>query len=1046
MLNQKHLPIVIRVLVLAAVLWALASTGLSPLLQHSNLAQAQTSSTRQVDVVFVMDTSGSMDDEFAVLCSRIPSIVQGLELRGIQVNYTVLGVTNQRDCTSGTVPTSVSHATVDNLEDWGPAIRDLAAGWQWNPGHTRLIIPISDEAPQDGNPCEDPGPDRDAVNEAILAAQRNNVRVVPILGTIQEPDQADCTRELFKALVVGFGTMYADSSVPSERLADYIYNLIGGVANDRDGDGIPDDQDKAPDDACQPDPQAVCLPQQMCGVSNTPHWDDDRDGQTDEEQEDGLDNDGDGLRDEDVGGRDCPFPDQDCGVNNHRSFDDDADGRVDEETDNGQDDDHDNYIDEDIACPCPARQQVGTNHTPGVDDDHDYFLDEEADDGLDNDGDGCVDEDVGEGIGQVAVVRGRAFERPGDGSSLPVPAVVQTGQFEAASDPDGVFELTLPAPGEYQILLAAEEYSPTLLYDLQLEPGDVMDVGDVYFIKAIYLEELERQIGRLERRYPRSQKEVQSFLNELRTEPSMDFEEEAVRRLLMVEHFVAPQEGIAKDLVDHIHHLFFVQVREVMDLIIAIKLDMLVGTQLDQLQDEYVRALLEYIFEITGNEVAGGLEEQLYRGLFTNEDKETQLEFISDPYYAAIDERLAAAVQFASNGAFHPGSIEQAKSDIRDLAWEQNHRVDNWRDKALHEEIAESWEEVGIDIIGGISVIAKLKNKLAGDVIHFAYVALMGIEGIYDVNQASEKADEILGRLYSSTGLPGYTTRAIQSCFDQSTPFSRTTRTKLKVRLHSPATLLVTDPFGRRVGGLSEVESVSEIPGAVYGGMDSEPQTVFVPILRDGEYTIELFGTGYGQCKLEIEQLVESMDESKSRVQTQTLEEYVVPGAQLATRVRVQSEEAIISVSQAAPLALASNSDKASAEASTGGSGGGSILLIVMVAVIMVGGAWFLGRHRSAVDAAVLYVSVGQLTGQTIRLSSTNLTVGRDSLNNLVLAEGLVSRTHAHIIRQGQEYYIEDLGSKTGTFVNHQKVTRATLSDGDEIGIGGTRLIFRRKT
>jgi pSer/pThr/pTyr-binding forkhead associated (FHA) protein len=61
--------------------------------------------------------------------------------------------------------------------------------------------------------------------------------------------------------------------------------------------------------------------------------------------------------------------------------------------------------------------------------------------------------------------------------------------------------------------------------------------------------------------------------------------------------------------------------------------------------------------------------------------------------------------------------------------------------------------------------------------------------------------------------------------------------------------------------------------------------------------------------------------------------------------------------------------------------------------------------------------------------------------------EGGVSRRHARIIRENDEYYIEDLDSTNFTFVNKQKVapkTRQRIVDGDEIRAGRVALVFRK--
>jgi pSer/pThr/pTyr-binding forkhead associated (FHA) protein len=64
------------------------------------------------------------------------------------------------------------------------------------------------------------------------------------------------------------------------------------------------------------------------------------------------------------------------------------------------------------------------------------------------------------------------------------------------------------------------------------------------------------------------------------------------------------------------------------------------------------------------------------------------------------------------------------------------------------------------------------------------------------------------------------------------------------------------------------------------------------------------------------------------------------------------------------------------------------------------------------------------------------IVVGRASELDMVLVEDMVSRRHARILCTETQILIEDLGSTNGTFVNGEKISRASLKEGDRVLIG----------
>jgi hypothetical protein len=66
------------------------------------------------------------------------------------------------------------------------------------------------------------------------------------------------------------------------------------------------------------------------------------------------------------------------------------------------------------------------------------------------------------------------------------------------------------------------------------------------------------------------------------------------------------------------------------------------------------------------------------------------------------------------------------------------------------------------------------------------------------------------------------------------------------------------------------------------------------------------------------------------------------------------------------------------------------------------------------------------------------INVGRAATSDIVLDEQFVSSTHARLVPRGQFYYVEDLGSTNGTFVNERQVTEAQLKMDSRLRIGET--------
>jgi tellurite resistance protein len=70
--------------------------------------------------------------------------------------------------------------------------------------------------------------------------------------------------------------------------------------------------------------------------------------------------------------------------------------------------------------------------------------------------------------------------------------------------------------------------------------------------------------------------------------------------------------------------------------------------------------------------------------------------------------------------------------------------------------------------------------------------------------------------------------------------------------------------------------------------------------------------------------------------------------------------------------------------------------------------------------------------------------IGRSRKNEIpVLGDSKVSRHHAFLALQDRQWWIQDLGSENGTWVNGARVTRRQLFGGEEIVVGATAFVFR---
>jgi sigma-B regulation protein RsbU (phosphoserine phosphatase) len=101
----------------------------------------------------------------------------------------------------------------------------------------------------------------------------------------------------------------------------------------------------------------------------------------------------------------------------------------------------------------------------------------------------------------------------------------------------------------------------------------------------------------------------------------------------------------------------------------------------------------------------------------------------------------------------------------------------------------------------------------------------------------------------------------------------------------------------------------------------------------------------------------------------------------------------------------------------------------------------------SSVSAASLFAETGRPKPflavvepngkrQLVRISKSPFSIGRLAECELSLRDSRISRQHAQVVAEDDSFYIEDLNSRHGTYVNGKRVTRCKLSPNDRIDFG----------
>jgi serine phosphatase RsbU (regulator of sigma subunit)/pSer/pThr/pTyr-binding forkhead associated (FHA) protein len=95
---------------------------------------------------------------------------------------------------------------------------------------------------------------------------------------------------------------------------------------------------------------------------------------------------------------------------------------------------------------------------------------------------------------------------------------------------------------------------------------------------------------------------------------------------------------------------------------------------------------------------------------------------------------------------------------------------------------------------------------------------------------------------------------------------------------------------------------------------------------------------------------------------------------------------------------------------------------------------------------ALLQVVRGPNVGEIIRLESSKAVLGRHPQCDIVIDVGAVSRQHAQIVHENETFYVEDLHSRNGTYVNGELIQgRRRLLENDRVRICDVLLSFHER-
>jgi pSer/pThr/pTyr-binding forkhead associated (FHA) protein len=102
------------------------------------------------------------------------------------------------------------------------------------------------------------------------------------------------------------------------------------------------------------------------------------------------------------------------------------------------------------------------------------------------------------------------------------------------------------------------------------------------------------------------------------------------------------------------------------------------------------------------------------------------------------------------------------------------------------------------------------------------------------------------------------------------------------------------------------------------------------------------------------------------------------------------------------------------------------------------------GMSDANYKPAFLYVERGPGAGQLLEVKQGTVVIGRASVSDLRVQHPSISRRHAQVRRVGEQFFVKDLGSQNGSFVNKTRIaSEVELKIGDSLALGNALLRLR---